>query len=94
MTELMTNAAGEAIYDRSQEHLGTSDQMIITVRRQLLDAVIAYRDTGRAPANLHDVTLDRVRSASMRCRRRRIGARSARPPARPAPARPRRRNSG
>jgi len=66
MTELMTNAAGEAIYDRSQEHLGTSDQMIITVRRQLLDAVIAHRDTGRAPANLDDVTHDRVRSASMR----------------------------
>ena len=36
MTELMSNEKGEVIYDRSHEHLGTLDIMVIAVRRQLL----------------------------------------------------------
>jgi len=37
-----------AIYDRSQEHLGTSDAMIIRTRKRLLDAARALRDNGSA----------------------------------------------
>jgi phthalate 4,5-dioxygenase len=66
MTELMTNAAGEPIYDRSQEHLGSSDAMVVAVRRQLLEAVQHLVEEGRVPANVDHVKLDRVRSASLR----------------------------
>ena len=65
MTELMTGANGEPLYDRTQEHLGTSDAMIIAVRRQLIGAAEALRDKGEAPANVDDVQLDRVRCATV-----------------------------
>jgi phenylpropionate dioxygenase-like ring-hydroxylating dioxygenase large terminal subunit len=66
MTELMCNEDGiEPIYDRSKEHLGTTDRMVIAVRRLLLNAAKALRDDGRVPANVYDVDLDRVRSASV-----------------------------
>ena len=48
MTELMSNEKGEVIYDRSHEHLGTLDTMVINVRKQLLKAVKTLRDTGIA----------------------------------------------
>ena len=65
MTELMCAADGEPVYDRTQEHLGSSDQMVIAVRAQLLDAVKARRDDGTVPPNVDDVSLDHVRSASL-----------------------------
>jgi phenylpropionate dioxygenase-like ring-hydroxylating dioxygenase large terminal subunit len=64
MTELMCGADGEPLYDRTQEHLGSSDAQVALVRRQLLEVVVAHRDQGRLPANVEDVTLDRVRFAS------------------------------
>jgi hypothetical protein len=51
MTELMCNDKGEPIYDRTQEHLTSSDAMIIAVRKQLLDAVTNLRDAGKVPPN-------------------------------------------
>lgn len=66
MTELMTNDAGEAIYDRTKEHLSASDAMIVTVRRQLINAAIKRRDEGKLPPNVDNVELDKVRSASLR----------------------------
>ena len=65
MTELMSNEKGEVIYDRSHEHLGTLDAMVITVRRQLLRVVKAFRDEGRLPPNVDDVQFDRVRHANV-----------------------------
>jgi phenylpropionate dioxygenase-like ring-hydroxylating dioxygenase large terminal subunit len=66
MTELMTNEDGiEPIYDRSKEHLGSTDSMIITVRRLLIRAARAHQEEGRAPANVDNVELDRVRSCSV-----------------------------
>jgi nitrite reductase/ring-hydroxylating ferredoxin subunit len=65
MTELMSNERGEVIYDRSHEHLGSLDVMVITVRRQLLRAVKAMRDNGVLPPNVDDVSLDRVRHATV-----------------------------
>jgi hypothetical protein len=64
MTELMCSDNGEPLYDRTQEHLGSSDAQVALVRRQLLQAVTDLRDEKKAPANVDNVTLDRVRSAS------------------------------
>ena len=66
MTELMCDAEGQPIYDRTQEHLGSSDAMVIAVRKQLLHAVVRLHDGGGVPANVDNVMLDRVRSASLR----------------------------
>jgi hypothetical protein len=65
MTELMCNEDGiEPIYDRSKEHLGTTDRMVIAVRRMLIAAAKKLRDQGVTPANVDNVHLDRVRSVS------------------------------
>ena len=65
MTELMSNEKGEVIYDRSREHLGSLDVMVIAVRRHLLRAVKALRDTGTPPPNVDDLKLNRVRHATV-----------------------------
>ena len=65
MTELMTGEFGEHMYDRSHEHLGTLDTMVITVRRQLIRAAKALRDQGVVPPNVDNVKLDRVRHATV-----------------------------
>ncbi len=66
MTELMTNEDGiEPIYDRSKEHLGTTDAMVIAVRRMLIRAAATLQSEGAAPKNVQNVELDRVRSASV-----------------------------
>ena len=64
MTELMCDDAGEPIYDRTQEHLGTTDVFVIAVRRQLLRAAKQYRDTGELPKNVLDPNAGRVRMGS------------------------------
>jgi hypothetical protein len=66
MTELMCNDKGEPIYDRTQEHLTSSDAMIVVVRKQLLDAVTNLRDRGKVPPNVDNVELDKVRAATLR----------------------------
>ena len=38
-----------AIYDRSHEHLGTTDALIIRTRRRMLAAARALRDFGTSP---------------------------------------------
>jgi hypothetical protein len=65
MTELMSNEKGEVIYDRSHEHLGTLDTMVITVRKQLLKAAKTLRDTGVPPANVENQSLNRIRHATV-----------------------------
>src|SRR5205823_13506939 len=52
------------IYRRWKEHLGTTDVMVIFVRRRLLDAARALRETGSLPANVLDPSINRIRSAS------------------------------
>jgi phthalate 4,5-dioxygenase len=59
----MTETMGP-IYDRTQEHLGTTDAMVIFVRRRLLEAARALRDEDAVPANVDDGNLCRVRPAS------------------------------
>jgi len=60
----MTETMGP-IYDRTNEHLGTTDAMVIYVRRRLIDAARALRDQGVTPANVDDATMCRVRPASV-----------------------------
>ena len=60
----MTETMG-AIYDRRKEHLGTSDRMIIFVRKQLMAAARQYMEDGSLPAVVDDESLYRVRSASI-----------------------------
>jgi hypothetical protein len=49
-----------AIYDRTQERLGTSDMMIIKVRQKLINAAKAHDDGARAPG-VDDPALFRMR---------------------------------
>jgi hypothetical protein len=50
------------IFDRAAEHLGTSDVMVIRVRRRLLDAARALRDRGVTPPGVEEPEVYRVRS--------------------------------
>ncbi len=64
MTELMCSDDGEPLYDRTQEHLGTSDVFVIAVRRQLLAAARRLRDAGEPPRNVMEPRVGRVRMGS------------------------------
>jgi phthalate 4,5-dioxygenase oxygenase subunit len=50
------------IYNRSEEHLGTSDAMIIRTRRRLIDAARALREQGTVPPGAEDPKVYAVRS--------------------------------
>lgn len=52
------------IYDRSKEHLGTTDAMIIQTRRRLIKAAKLLRDRGVAPPASEQPELYKVRSCS------------------------------
>jgi phenylpropionate dioxygenase-like ring-hydroxylating dioxygenase large terminal subunit len=60
----MTETMG-TIYKRWQEHLGTTDAMVIQVRKRLIDAAVALREQNELPANVDDPKLCRVRPASI-----------------------------
>jgi hypothetical protein len=49
----------DPIIDRTQEHLASSDRMVMLTRRVLLKAVTDYADTGKLPAVLDDAALCR-----------------------------------
>jgi hypothetical protein len=53
------------IYDRSQEHLGTSDIMIIRTRLRLLRAAQALRDKGEMPPGVDSPAFYRQRSGGV-----------------------------
>ncbi len=50
------------IYDRSHEHLGVTDAMIIRSRRRLVDAAKALEANGTIPPGVEDPSLYRIRS--------------------------------
>ncbi len=60
----MTTSMG-LIYDRSQEHLGTTDAMVIRVRRRLIAAVQAHMNHGVTPPGVDDPEAYRVRSGGV-----------------------------
>jgi hypothetical protein len=47
-----------ALFDRSQEHLGLSDKAVIGVRRQMLDRIKEFQETGEAPYLVTDPELN------------------------------------
>lgn len=49
------------VYERTHEHLGTSDKMIIAVRRALINAAKGLRDEGSVHATVDNPKLYRVR---------------------------------
>src|SRR5207247_7448762 len=49
----------DPIIDRTQEHLASSDRMVMLTRRALLKAVRDYQETGRLPAVLDEPALCR-----------------------------------
>jgi phthalate 4,5-dioxygenase oxygenase subunit len=60
----MTETMGP-IYDRSHEHLGTTDAFIIRVRRRLIAAAKALRDEGIVPSQVDHPEVYRQRSGEM-----------------------------
>jgi phthalate 4,5-dioxygenase len=60
----MTESMG-SINNRTLEHLGRSDAMIIAVRRLLLAAAKAHRDAGAVHATVENASFYRVRSGSV-----------------------------
>jgi hypothetical protein len=53
------------IYQRWEEHLGTSDAMIIRTRRRLIDAAKALREQGTPPPGADDPSVYAVRSGGV-----------------------------
>jgi phenylpropionate dioxygenase-like ring-hydroxylating dioxygenase large terminal subunit len=53
------------IYDRSQEHLGTSDAMVIRVRRRVIAAIKAHMQNGTVPPGVDTPDAYRVRSGGV-----------------------------
>ena len=53
------------IVDRSEEHLGTSDKMIIQTRRRLIRAAKALRDDGVTPPGVDSPSVYRQRSGGI-----------------------------
>jgi phthalate 4,5-dioxygenase oxygenase subunit len=52
-----------AIYDRTKEHLGTSDVAVIRMRRLMIDAARAFAEHGEPPLGLREpVPYHRVRA--------------------------------
>ncbi len=54
-----------AIFDRTKEHLASTDLGIIQVRRRLVDAARLYEQTGELPAIAQDPALYRARAVSV-----------------------------
>jgi len=53
------------VYDRSREHLGTTDQLIIKTRRRMLAAVRAHRDEGVIPPGVDEPQIYQQRSGGV-----------------------------
>jgi phenylpropionate dioxygenase-like ring-hydroxylating dioxygenase large terminal subunit len=53
------------IYDRTEEHLGTSDAMVIRTRKRLIDAAKALRDTGTVPPGVDTPEVYQTRSGGV-----------------------------
>jgi hypothetical protein len=62
--QAVTESMGR-VYDRSHEHLGTSDSMVIRTRRRVINAARALRDKGEVPPGVDNPELYRTRSGSV-----------------------------
>jgi hypothetical protein len=62
--QAITESMG-TIIDRTQEHLGSSDAMVIRTRRRAINAAKALRDTGEVPPGVDDPKVYRHRSGGV-----------------------------
>ena len=62
--QAVTESMG-TVYDRSHEHLGTSDSMIIRTRRRLIEAAKAFQETGMAPPGVDEPAIYGQRSGEI-----------------------------
>jgi hypothetical protein len=62
--QAITESMG-TIIDRTQEHLGSSDAMVIRTRRRAINAAKALRETGAVPPGVDDPTVYRARSGGV-----------------------------
>jgi phthalate 4,5-dioxygenase oxygenase subunit len=62
--QAVTESMGPII-DRTQEHLGTSDAMVIRTRRRAINATRALRDDGAVPPGVDDPAVYRYRSGGV-----------------------------
>jgi hypothetical protein len=62
--QAITESMGH-IYDRSHEHLATSDSMIIRSRRRLIEAAKALRDHGEVPPGVDSPEVYAVRTGGV-----------------------------
>jgi hypothetical protein len=62
--QAITESMG-AVYNRSQEHFGTSDAMIIRTRRRLINAAKALREEGSPPPGVHNPEVYLTRSGGI-----------------------------
>src|SRR5205807_9637475 len=53
------------IFDRTTEHLGSADAMVIQVRRRLINAVKAYAERGITPSGVDNPDVYQVRSGGV-----------------------------
>jgi hypothetical protein len=61
---MVTEGMG-ALVDRTQEHLGSSDEMVIRTRRRVLRAAAAWRDKGEVPPGVDAPAVYRRRSGGV-----------------------------
>jgi len=54
-----------AIIDRTREHLGQTDAMIIQMRRRLVKSAKLFQETGQSPAEIDNTELVKLRSLEM-----------------------------
>ncbi len=62
--QAVTESMG-AVYIRSQEHLGTTDAMIIWTRRRVINAAKALRENNETPPGVENAEFYRTRSGSV-----------------------------
>jgi hypothetical protein len=62
---MVTTRPGGHVVDRTLEHLGTGDAMIIRTRRRLLEAARALREHGTVPPGVDEPDIYAVRSATL-----------------------------
>jgi phenylpropionate dioxygenase-like ring-hydroxylating dioxygenase large terminal subunit len=62
--QAVTESMGK-VYERSHEHLGTSDSMIIRTRRRVINAAKALRDNHEVPPGVDHPEVYRTRSGSV-----------------------------
>jgi len=65
MQDSAVQVGGGPIFDRTGEHLGTTDAMIIRVRRRLLAAVRDYNENGVAPPGVDNPEAYQVRAGGI-----------------------------